>query len=567
MFRESENNPQLDVFSSPSEHLSGSSLKFYEKNDSWHNLFYKHVLMQINEVDFKVLFDEKNGAPNASIRVLVGMMILKEGQGWSDEQLFENCNYNLLIRRALGLISMSDAAPVASTYYLFRKRLVEYMQDNDIDLMKECQSKITENQILEFNVAGKSIRMDSKLIGSNITWYSRYELIHETLRLFIVNHKELVAKKNLRKDELALIKSITGETGNKVVYRSTKDELSARLLQLGRLMHRFVKLFKNYDNAELQILRAVFYQQFTVDRNKTVTALDNDQISAKSIQSPHDPDCTYRNKDGNKVKGYSVNVTETCDKPDDENNGSVLNLITDTQVDVVTSADNDFLEKAVEQTQKITTSPVEKIHADGAYHSPENQDFCTKENKELILTAMQGAEARFDLNFDKENPHTLIVFDRETNKSTEVQPVKSRKDPERKQWKIKTDKGKLRYFDLENVRTSQLRQKLRNLPPSETNIRNNVEATVFQLGYHYPNDKSRYRSLAKHRLWAYARSLWVNFVRIDKYVTQICQRPPISSILTKLFNKICFEMQIFVYSVFCKLNPPRFQKIMLLANS
>lgn len=31
----------------------------------------------------------------------------------------------------------------------------------------------------------KQVRMESKLLGSNIAWYSRYELIHETLRLFI----------------------------------------------------------------------------------------------------------------------------------------------------------------------------------------------------------------------------------------------------------------------------------------------------------------------------------------------------------------------------------------------
>ena len=131
-------------------------------------MFYKHVVMQVNESDFKVLFDETNGAPNASIRILVGMMILKEGQGWSDEQLFNSCNYDLLIRRALGLLSLSEAVPVASTYYLFRKRLVDYMQEKGIDLMKECQSKITENQILNFEVSGKNIRMDSKLTGSKV---------------------------------------------------------------------------------------------------------------------------------------------------------------------------------------------------------------------------------------------------------------------------------------------------------------------------------------------------------------------------------------------------------------
>lgn len=36
--------------------------------------------------------------------------------------------------------------------------------------------------------------MDSKLIGSNIAWYTRYELIHETLHLFIGEREEHIFK-------------------------------------------------------------------------------------------------------------------------------------------------------------------------------------------------------------------------------------------------------------------------------------------------------------------------------------------------------------------------------------
>ena len=52
----------------------------------------------------------------------------------------------------------------------------------------------------------------------------------------------------------------------------------------------------------------------------------------------------------------------------------------------------------------------------------------------------------------------------------------------------------------------------------ELNIRNNVEATIFQLGYHYPNAKSRYRGLIKHEMWANLLCFWINFVRIANYV-------------------------------------------------
>ena len=45
-------------------------------------------------------------------------------------------------------------------------------------------SQVTKGQCIEFEVSGKSVRMDSKLLGSNIAYLSRYELVHETFRLF-----------------------------------------------------------------------------------------------------------------------------------------------------------------------------------------------------------------------------------------------------------------------------------------------------------------------------------------------------------------------------------------------
>lgn len=344
MFKKSPQHPQLDAFSSPTEYLKGSSMNYYLKNDSWHNQFREQVVMRVDESIFSVLYDQINGAPNASIRVLIGMMILKEGHRWSDEQLFEHCNFNLLVRSALGLMTLEDTAPVASTYYLFRRNLLLYAKEKGEDLYEKCQNQITKSQILEFNVSGKQVRMDSKLIGSNIAWLSRYELVHETLRLFVAEREEFIYKINLSQPELKLTHSLLDETGDKVVYRSTKDEIDARFLALGKLMYRFVNLFKSYPYGQYQTLKTVFEQQFSVDKSKTILPLENEKISAKSIQSPHDIDCHYRNKDGNMIKGYSVNITETCDQPE-EDQKPVLNLITNVQVDVVSTADNSYVEK------------------------------------------------------------------------------------------------------------------------------------------------------------------------------------------------------------------------------
>lgn len=69
--------------------LSGKAEKFYEDKNAWHNLFRSNVTARIDESVCKPLFTEKTGSPNTSVRVLIAMMILKEGDGWSDSQLFD----------------------------------------------------------------------------------------------------------------------------------------------------------------------------------------------------------------------------------------------------------------------------------------------------------------------------------------------------------------------------------------------------------------------------------------------------------------------------------------------
>ena len=55
------------------------------------------------------------------------MMILKEGEGYSDQKLFENCHFNLLTRKVLGLTNIDDPVPAESTYYLLRKRIADLL--------------------------------------------------------------------------------------------------------------------------------------------------------------------------------------------------------------------------------------------------------------------------------------------------------------------------------------------------------------------------------------------------------------------------------------------------------
>ena len=356
MFRKTDTTPQLDLFTAPSNILPKRAQKKYTDEKAWHNQFFKLVTSQIDEESFRPLFEEtKMGAPNASIRILVAMSILKEGFGCSDEDLFEKCEFDLLARKALGLEMLDDKLPSRDTYYLFGRRLTAYEQETGINLMERCFEQVTGEQVKIFKISGTSVRMDSKLIGSNIAQYSRYELIHRTLCKILRDERIMtMLNPKLRKGAEVWLSEDSGKT----VYRSNKNEMAQRLVKIGSYIYDVLKRLKE-DAPGYDLLHRVFHDQYVVEKGK-VELKDKHKVSSDSLQSPDDPDATYRDKNVQKVSGYVTNITETVeeDKP---------SIITSVQTEPVTFADCHFLEDAVHNTERVTGQLVKNVYADGAY--------------------------------------------------------------------------------------------------------------------------------------------------------------------------------------------------------
>lgn len=530
MFKKTDDSTQFNLFSNHMDLLSAKSKKVFNDPSAWHNLFREHVLSGINEELFRPLFTQNMGTPNASIKLLIGMMIIKESLQCNDKQLFEQCSFNLLVRSALGIMNMNDPLPAESTYYLLRKRIYTYQRDTGDDLFEKVFQKITSRQVKEFEVSGKIIRMDSKLIGSNIAWYTRYELIHQIVQLFYrALSPNALDKKMSHKDRTAL-QELLKEEGSHVVYRSTKAEVKDLIESFGPLIYRLLKA--NKQNPYYEVLSRVFQEQYK-SGDGLIRVRDKEEISSDSVQSPHDTDCSYRDKRGQKVKGYNYNVTETCS--DDQ-----LNLITDVKVDKANTQETSFLEKAVESTNSVTEQSVKKIHADGAYNNPEVSEFCSQDKIDLVLTGMHGPDGRYDL---ESTPEGLQVIDTTTGEIIQTEKVlRSKKE----KWRIKTKEG-YRYFTSKEINTAVSRNKLKNRTKEELQRRNNVEATIFQLCFPTRNNKTRYRGLVSNQLWAYCRSLAINLVRIKNYIETVHQRTS---------NVACAEVQKAFSTVISRLIQP-----------
>ena len=122
-------------------------------------------------------------------------------------------------------------------------------------------------------------------------------------------------------------------------------------------------------------------------------------------------------------------------------------------------------------------------------------------------------------------PEGLLVTDTHTGERMQAVLVKKQKNSKEYRWRITTPKGYY-YFGHQAIRASHLRREMMSRPLEELHKRNNVEASIFQLGFMLRNNKSKYRGLIKQKIWAFCRCLWINLVRILKFTKQTCQRTP-----------------------------------------
>ncbi len=89
-------------------------------------------------------------------------------------------------------------------------------------------------------------------------------------------------------------------------------------------------------------------------------------------------------------------------------------------------------------------------------------------------------------------------------------------------WRARVGSGKnpYRYFTRGQVDRDAERRRPMSIPKERLDIRNNVEATIFQYCFHTRNNKTRYRGLAKHRMQAVSRCAWSSQAGLNfKYPT------------------------------------------------
>ena len=167
-FKKSKQKSQPDLFATASFSLPERERRYMEDELSWHNEFYRNVLLNIDEEILRPLFVDGNmGAPTKQLRILIAMRMLKEGRGCSDEQLYENIRFNLIWRKAVGLLNINDECPSIDSYYKLFRRIAEYEQNHPehVNLYRKIFQDLTAKQIKQYNRNSRSVITISRYSG------------------------------------------------------------------------------------------------------------------------------------------------------------------------------------------------------------------------------------------------------------------------------------------------------------------------------------------------------------------------------------------------------------------
>jgi len=528
MFKPNPRHVQPYLISNVND-LPEKQRKLLEK--SWSGTFYREFYSRVDERAFAELYVDFPSRPNAPINELVSLEFLKDGNGWTDEEMYEHYLFDLQTRHALGLDQLGEEHFELRTVYNFRQRLSQYMQEKGVNLLDQAFEQVTDEQIAAFHLKTGQQRMDSVLLGSNIRQRGRLQLLVEVMQRV----QRMLSEADRTRYAEMFAPYLRGHSGH-YIYRLKSEEFPTHLQRIGEQMQRLLAdLQLRYGQEPVyQVLARVFGEHFQVEE-QSVKAKGANDLSAQSLQSPDDLEATYREKRNQGYQGYSANLTETCEPE------NPFQLITKTQTAPNCTDDSQLLAEALPNLKERTD--LKTLYTDGGFGGPQADPVLQKQKVELVQTAIRGRQpnpdkqhlADFEIKLDAESgkplrvicPHGQIVSAHSTCQKKGFvayfeRPICSTCPFfEKGQCPAQPGKRDERHhlrFTLAEAQASQRRRRSQELKQEAGNRRSAVEATVRSVKHPFPAAKLPVRGLFRVACMVIGSAAVTNVRRIQRYL-------------------------------------------------
>ena len=266
-----------------------------------------------SDAEFADLFPSRGQPALAPWRLAV-ITVMQFAENLSDRQAADAVRARIDWKYLLGL-ELTDAGFDFSVLCEFRKRLLEHQAEARLldGLLERCRT-------LGLVKGGGQQRTDSTAVLAAIRELNRLELVAETLRAAL-NQLAQAAPQWLQSwvpEEWYPRYGRRIEDGR---LPRTADERREYAETVGSdgfvLLDRLAQAPELAELASVEILRCVWQRHYerVADAPGQVRYKNKQELAraAEATESPYDPDCRFRNKNGYCWLGYMTHYTETCE--------------------------------------------------------------------------------------------------------------------------------------------------------------------------------------------------------------------------------------------------------------
>lgn len=525
MFRPNETHRQQDIFGLETQ-LSPELWKRLRESKEY--AFYERVFCRIPEDLFAELYEDAPASrPNTPVNVLVGAMILQHQNDWTFEELLDHVCFDVKVRAALGVWSIGQAPFSRATLFNFQKRLRDDMVATGRNRFQVVFDRLSQEELKHFGLDSSIQRCDSTQMGSNIRDYTRVELLVEVvLRMWRVLDK---AHQEEHAERFAAY--VAAKTSGQFLYRLRRSEIDAALDQLGQLYAWMADALEPaYGSTEIhRIVCRVFAEQFTCVEEKIVVRAAK-EIRSDSLQSPDDPDATFRSKDDEDFHGFVLHAAETA-APANE-----LQLITDVAVAPNNRDDSRILHERLPAMHQKTPD-LQELHTDAAYGSEDNDRREAELGILAVQTAIRGRIAQAPIQINRDEAGLLqvrcaaghVVPGGAATKHYKAEfaaancaacPFAAVCQAERR-----AHGGRTFYFTEADVLKQARHRRLQTLPEERRTLRANAEATMKEFKAPCRNGKLRTRGFCAAMQYGFLRAIGINFGRVYRHLRRLSAQP------------------------------------------
>jgi hypothetical protein len=509
---------QQDIFGIETQLSPGLSKRLRESREY---AFYEEVFCRIPEETFAALYSDSPATrPNTPVNVLVGALILQHMYDWTFAELMDRVDFDLKARAALGLWSLDQESFSRATLFNFLARLRDDMVVTGRNRFEAVFDGLTDEQRERYGLNSSIQRCDSTQMGTNIRDYTRIELLVEVvLRMW-----RILDKAHQEEHQERFAPYVDAKTSGQFLHRLRKSDIGHTLEQLGNLYGWMVESLRaDYGSTEIhRIVCRVFAEQFTrVEEKIAVRAAG--EIRSDSLQSPDDPEATYRQKDDEEFHGFVLHATETA-SPE---NG--FQLIVDVAVAPNNQDDSRILHDRLPGMHEKTPDLCE-LHSDAAYPSEANDQLQGELGIMAVQTAIRGrvAEAPFLIDRDEAGllqircaaGHVVTGGSTTMHLKAEFAAASCAGCPFAAVCTAqqRAHGGRTFYFKEADVVRQARHRRIQSLPEERQTLRANVEATIKEFKAPCRNGKLRTRGSWGASRYGFLRAIAINFGRIYRHL-------------------------------------------------